>query len=87
MGPANEGVVGDPLGRSSSRRPTITQVSCTVDTMSDEARPNETREGLIVAPLDEAIRSAKPWKWDEPSGLEDITDAEWDAFIAALESR
>ena len=55
--------------------------------MSDEARPNETREGLIVAPLDEAIRSAKPWKWDEPSGLEDITDAEWDAFIAALESR
>jgi hypothetical protein len=55
--------------------------------MSDAARHNETGEGLIVAPLDEAIRLAKPWNWDEPSGLEDITDAEWDAFIAALESR
>ena len=55
--------------------------------MSDEARHIGRREGFIVAPLDKAIRSAKPWKWDEPSGLEDITDAEWDAFIAALESR
>ncbi len=55
--------------------------------MSDAARHNETGEGLIVAPLAEAIRLAKPWNWDEPSGLEDITDAEWDAFIAALESR
>jgi hypothetical protein len=40
--------------------------------MSDAARHNETGEGLIVAPLDEAIRLAKPWNWDEPSGLEDI---------------
>lgn len=55
--------------------------------MPDKARHNETGEGLTVVPLDEAIRSAKPWNWDEPSGLEDITGAEWDAFIAALESR
>jgi len=58
-----------------------------MNAMSGAARHNETGEDLIVAPLDEAIRLAKPWNWDEPSGLEDITDAEWDAFIAALESR
>lgn len=55
--------------------------------MSDTARGNRTSEGLIVVPLDEAIRLARPWKWDEPSSLKDITDAEWNAFIAALESR
>jgi hypothetical protein len=30
---------------------------------------------------------AKPWQWDEPSALDGIDNAEWDAFTAALETR
>jgi hypothetical protein len=37
--------------------------------------------------LDEAIRLAKPWQWDEPSALDGIDNAEWDAFTAALATR
>jgi len=55
--------------------------------MSDPATHDGSAEGLVVVPLDEAIRLAKPWQWDEPSALEGIDDAEWDAFIAALETR
>lgn len=55
--------------------------------MSDAATDNNGSDGLVVAPLEEAIRLAKPWKWDDPSALEGLGDDEWDAFISALEAR
>ena len=55
--------------------------------MSDPVAHDGAPQGLVVVPLDEAIRLAKPWKWDEPSALEGIGDDEWDAFVAALEAR
>jgi hypothetical protein len=54
--------------------------------MSDAAHDDQV-PGLTVAPIDEALRLARPWPWDEPSALEGITDEEWDAFIRALETR
>ncbi len=44
-----------------SCRSTDAQDPSTMNAMSDTARHNETGEGLIAAPLDEAIRLAKPW--------------------------
>ena len=41
--------------------------------MSDPVAHDGAPQGLVVVPLDEAIRLAKPWKWD--------------AFVAALEAR
>lgn len=55
--------------------------------MSDPVAHDGAPQGLVVVPLDEAIRLAKPWKWDEPSALEGIGGDEWDAFVAALEAR
>lgn len=55
--------------------------------MSDAAPHTEADEGLIVVPLDEALRLAKPWVPDRATGIEDVTDEEWDAFITALEAR
>lgn len=55
--------------------------------MSDAATHDEASEGLIVVPLDEALRLAKPWTPDSTTGIEDVTDEEWDAFIAVLEQR
>jgi hypothetical protein len=55
--------------------------------MSDAATHDEAGEGLIVVPLDEALRLAKPWTPDSTTGIEDVTDEEWAAFIAALEER
>jgi len=57
------------------------------DDMSDPVAHDGAPQGLVVVPLDEAIRLAKPWQWDEPSALEGIGDDEWDAFVAALEAR
>ncbi len=57
------------------------------ETMSDTAHHDEQAESLAVVTVEEAMRTAKPWTWDEPSALEDITHEEWDAFIRALESR
>lgn len=58
-----------------------------MSSMSDAVTHDGVPEGLVVVPLAEAIRLAKPWKWDEPSALAGIEDAEWDAFVAALEAR
>ncbi len=55
--------------------------------MSDAAHHDDKPTGLVVAPIDEAIRLAEPWPWDVPSALEGISDGEWDAFIEALKSR
>lgn len=55
--------------------------------MSDAAAHDGAHDGLVVVPMDEAMRLAKPWNWDEPSALAGISDEEWDAFVAALESR
>ena len=57
-----------------------------VDMFGADAR-DEARDGLIVVPLDEALRLATPWTPDSTTGIEDVTDEEWDAFIAALEQR
>lgn len=54
--------------------------------MRDAAHPDEPTD-LAVAPIDEAIRLAEPWPWDEPSALEGVSNREWDAFIEALNSR
>jgi len=55
--------------------------------MSDAATHDEASDGLIVVPLDEALRLAKPWTPNSTTGIEDVTDEEWDAFITALEQR
>lgn len=55
--------------------------------MSDAATHDDTADGLTVVPLDEALRLAKPWTPDSTTGIEDVTDEEWDAFITALEQR
>jgi len=55
--------------------------------MSDAATHDGASDGLIVVPLDEALRLAKPWTPDSTTGIEDVTDEEWDAFITALERR
>ena len=55
--------------------------------MSGAATRDEARDGFIVVPLDEALRLAKPWTPDSTTGIEDVTDEEWDAFITALEQR
>ena len=55
--------------------------------MSDSATHDGASDGLIVVPLDEALRLAKPWTPDSTTGIEDVTDEEWDAFITALERR
>ncbi|MFN3257552.1 MAG: hypothetical protein ACE37B_17845 [Ilumatobacter sp.] len=55
--------------------------------MSDTAKHDGAGEDLIVVPLDEALRLAKPWAPDPTTGIEDVTDEEWDAFITALEQR
>ena len=55
--------------------------------MSGAATRDEARDGFIVVPLDEALRLAKPWTPDSTTGIEDVTDEKWDAFITALEQR
>ena len=55
--------------------------------MSGAAAHDEASGGLVVVPLDEALRLAKPWTPDSRTGIEDVTDEERDAFIAALEQR
>jgi hypothetical protein len=55
--------------------------------MSDAAGQDEAGDGLIVVPLDEALRLAKPWTPDSTTGIEDVTDEERDAFVTALEQR
>jgi len=59
----------------------------TVRTMSGDQARDASMHELRFLPLDEAIRSAVPWDWDAPSNLVGISDDEWNAFIAALESR
>jgi hypothetical protein len=37
--------------------------------------------------LEEAVRQATPWTADATTGIEDVTDEEWDAFMKALATR
>jgi hypothetical protein len=55
--------------------------------VSDAAAHDEPVEALVVVPVDEAVRLAKPWTADATTGIEEVSDEEWDAFVAALERR
>ncbi len=55
--------------------------------MSDAAARDDAGDGLTVVPLDVGIRIAKPWTLDPTTGIENVSDEEWDAFVTALEKR
>jgi hypothetical protein len=52
--------------------------------MSDAASSHDDGDDLVMVPIDEAIRIARPWEPLGGTGLEDVTDDEWDAFIESL---
>ena len=52
--------------------------------MSDAATSHDDGDDLVMVPIDEAIRIARPWEPVGGTGLEDVTDDEWDAFIESL---
>lgn len=55
--------------------------------MSDAVTHDDAGDGLTVVPLDVGMRIAKPWTLDRTTGIEDVSDEEWDAFIEALKNR
>ena len=48
--------------------------------------PDETSHLAVVTPK-EALRRARPLPTDDDMAVEGLTDAEWDAFEAALSGR
>jgi hypothetical protein len=63
------------------------RLASTMVTMSDAANSVDRPDGLVVLPLEEAVRQATPWTADATTGIEDVTDEEWDAFMKALATR
>lgn len=49
--------------------------------------PSDEPTGLIVLQPDEALKRARPAPKDEDLAIEDLTDAEWEAFTEALTGR
>lgn len=67
-------------------RPASSYPGSTIVDMSDAAAHDDDQSVLIVVGPKDAIRRARPLPPFGQMGIEDLTDEESDAFIAALEA-